>query len=378
MSSKKFTIDKGETIDQIKNISEECVDCGICREECSLLSQLKNNPKELFDSLLQQREIEPLVPYSCNSCSLCREVCPKSLDIGKAFQQMRKEIVDKNGGVSPLKGHNSVHLHQKLSFSSVFNKVIKDDKADKVTRVFMPGCSLCSYNPELVFKTFEYLKEKLPGTAMVIKCCGKPTEALGEGELFKSRYGKLQKTIEKLDAEEVITACQSCFVTLSKNSPQLKVKSLWTVFKEIGIPESSKDIGKDSDINFAIHDSCPTRDEKEIQNSVRWIMEELGYKVEETEHSKEKTRCCGNGGMVATVNGDITSKVINKAVKETKSEYIITYCASCRESMLKGGKKTLHILNLIFGEKWTSTSIVPKGTSLVKNWSNRYKVKTVK
>lgn len=375
MEKNKISIDKQKTMETIRNLSEECINCGKCKGECSLLSGFSVKPGELFKNLLEDRKIDPLIPYSCNTCSLCLKVCPKNLNIGDAFLEIRKELAEKNGGTSPLKGHNSVHLHQKLSFSSLFNKVIKDEKVEKVTRIFMPGCSLCSYSPELVFKTFEYLKEKLPGTAMVIKCCGKPTAAIGEGELFKNRYEKLQRTIEELNVEEIITACQSCFVTISENSPKLKVKSLWTVFKELGIPESSRNIGKDSDIVFAIHDSCPTRDEKELQDSVRWIIDQLGYKVEESEHSKEKTRCCGNGGMVFTVNRELTSKVVNKAVEEVKSDYIVTYCASCRESMLKGNKNTLHILNLIFDERWTSIKKSLQSTSLMKNWSNRYKVK---
>ena len=36
----------------------------------------------------------------------------------------------------------------------------------------------------------------------VQKCCGKPTAALGQTELFQERFGKLQDDFNKVDAEE--------------------------------------------------------------------------------------------------------------------------------------------------------------------------------
>ena len=351
MKNKNITIDNQNTIDNIKNIFESCIDCKACIKECPMLKNFTSSPKKMFKEILDNESTDPLLPYSCNMCDSCTVVCPKSLRISNAFMDMRKEIASKNGGISPLKGHNAVRIHQKLSFSKLFNTVIRDEKTNYVKRVFMPGCSLCAYSPELVFKTFNYLKEKLPGTAMVIQCCGKPTALLGE-ELFNDRYKKLQKTIDKLGADEVITACQSCFLTISDNSPEKKVKSLWTVLQEIGIPKESRNIGKSSDLVFAVHDSCPTRDREDIHNSIRWVMGELGYKIEELKHSRENTRCCGNGGMVMAVNPDISLKVMKETACEAKTDYMVTYCASCREAMIKGDKKALHILDLIFGGTW--------------------------
>lgn len=98
----------------------------------------------------------------------------------------------------------------------------------------MPGCSLCAYSLELVLRTFNYLNKNLKDTAMIIGCCGKPTAALGEEKMFKERYSKLQEIIDRSGAVEIITACQSCFITLSENSVNNKIKSLWNVLKEKG------------------------------------------------------------------------------------------------------------------------------------------------
>ncbi len=58
-------------------------------------------------------------------------------------------------------------------------------------------------------------------------------------------------------------------------------------------------------------------------------------------------------------------------------EEIVTYCAACRQSMLMGGAKAWHILDLIFG------NVVHKGDQApfdslskpITAWVNRYKTK---
>ncbi len=243
-------------------------------------------------------------------------------------------------------------------------------------RVFIPGCSLPSYNPELVGKTLEFLQEKLPGTGAILKCCGKPTKALGQVDKFKERYSQLQAEIDKLGAEEIIVACQSCFLTMTEYSPKQKVISLWELLPQIGLPEGTKGKGKNSDIVFAVHDSCPTRNRITIHDGIRWIINELGYKMEEPPHTRENTRCCGFGGMVVPANPDLALRVMNRRTAEVESDYMVAYCAACRESMVKGGKKAVHILDLIFGGPWTSESDfpgVPGGP--IASWANRYKSK---
>ncbi|MCY6355774.1 (Fe-S)-binding protein [Clostridium sp. ZS2-4] len=252
------------------------------------------------------------------------------------------------------------------------------NNAKHTKRVFMPGCSLSAYNPYAVGKMLEFLQEKLQGTGAILKCCGKPTKLLGQVDKFRERYGALQEEIDRVGGEEIITACLSCYLTMSQYSPNHKVKSLWELLPEIGLPEKAKGIGKSSDIVFAIHDACPTRNNPEIHNGIRWILKELGYKTEEPLHTRENTRCCGFGGMVVPANPEITSRVISRRVSEFESDYVVTYCAACREAMAKGGKKAVHILDLIFGETVTSEFKFPQiSSSPITSWVNRYKSKTI-
>lgn len=242
-------------------------------------------------------------------------------------------------------------------------------------RVFFPGCSLSSYNPVAVQKTLLHLQERMPGTGALLTCCGKPTKALGQADKFNKRYAGVTKQIESLGAKEVIVACQSCYLTFNECSPDLNTRSLWTILPEIGLPDEAVGIGKDSDLRFAIHDSCSTRHEYEIHEGIRWIMDELGYSYEEPPHTKKESMCCGFGGMVLLANPDLSKRIMSNRTAEVKSDHMVTYCAACRMSMIMGGKQSLHILDLIFGGPWNSDSVFPGAGSTIDAWKNRRKAK---
>lgn len=340
----------GELINGITKIKDNCIDCKKCVNNCEMLKEY------------------------------CTSICHNGIDLGNLFMQMRKQIVVDNGNRSPLKGHRSIHMHQNFGFSKAFSGIYfsggKSVSENKIQRVFLPGCSLCAYSPELVLKTYEYLNEKLPGTALLLQCCGRPTEVIGEEVRFLEKYSILLKNLEGFGEVEIITACQSCFSTINKYSPQKKVKSLWTVIKEIGLPINSLNVGDKSDICFAIHDSCITRDNVEIQSSIRWILNKIGYNIEVTKNSGKNTSCCGTGGMVHTVNGKLAHRIMKKTAFEAKTNYFVTYCAGCRQSITDGGKTAVHILELIFNETvGTDSKFDTSAPSSIKSWKNRYLIK---
>lgn len=244
-------------------------------------------------------------------------------------------------------------------------------------KVFMPGCSLPSYTPDGIAKTVAYLQTVFPELGAVQKCCGKPTAALGQTERFKERFGALQKDFDAVEAEEVIVACQSCFGMITKNATGQKPVSLWSLLPKIGLPPEVVGKAKDSDVTFTIHDSCSTRHETELQEGIRWILNELGYKTVEPEHTKGEARCCGFGGMVVPANPDLATRVIQRRVDEFETDHVVVYCAACRASMMGVGAKSWHILDLLWGPVVMRGDEPPANVlaSPVKSWMNRYRSK---
>ncbi len=243
-------------------------------------------------------------------------------------------------------------------------------------KAFIAGCALSSYNPDLVIQTVEHLKNVFPDLSVIQKCCGKPTKALGQEDAFHERFQGLLNDLKECEIDEVVVGCQSCYkvMELDKN---LKVTSLWALLPEIGLPPALVNKAKDSEVVFSIHDSCSIRPYSQIHNGIRWIVKELGYKAVEPEKTKETTRCCGFGGMVVPANPEVALKVMKRRVSDFPTQEVVTYCAACRQSMLMGGAKAWHILDLIFGDVVHPNDAPPEDTlsKPVTAWVNRFKTK---
>lgn len=152
--------------------------------------------------------------------------------------------------------------------------------------------------------------------------------------------------MKKIGANEIIVACPECYRTLKHFAPQLQLKSLYEVIAEEGLPEPLKTC----DWIFSFHDPCTARWEKDLQNSTRILVEKAGYKIEEMEYSRDKTRCCGMGGMILYTDFDLAMKIVKRRTDEAPFD-ILTYCASCREAFALY-KPSVHILDLIFNPDW--------------------------
>jgi hypothetical protein len=86
----------------------------------------------------------------------------------------------------------------------------------------------------------------------------------------------------------------------------------------------------------------------EIQDCVRRLVDRLGYQVVELPLSRDKTECCGFGGLMSFSDPELAAKVSQRRVSECGEPYV-AYCAICRDFFASQGKPTWHLLDLIFG-----------------------------
>jgi len=124
-----------ELLNSFQKLADECIECNLCMKECIMLNDFCSTPKELFNVFFETGKVDPVIPYSCNMCNQCTIVCPKKLEIGSRFMDIREEMVKKNNGKSPINGHAAVDMHQTLSFSKIFNTT-KSAKKNKRRLLF--------------------------------------------------------------------------------------------------------------------------------------------------------------------------------------------------------------------------------------------------
>jgi hypothetical protein len=153
-------------------------------------------------------------------------------------------------------------------------------------------------------------------------------------------------------------------------APDMPVETLWMVLDRIGLPEVAG--AAVTPQKLAIHDSCTTRYEGQLQDSVRHMLSKLGHQLEELPGHRDNTTCCGYGGLMIYANKEVAHKVIGKRIKESETDYV-TYCAMCRDNFASQGKRVYHVLDLIFGQDKLAEQ-APPGYS--QRQENRAKLKT--
>lgn len=353
---------------------QKCIGCKACMKGCPMLDKFCENPKDLLKELLDHGEYLYEMPYSCLLCGYCEEVCPVDVSFKNLFLELRRDLVSETHGNLPKEiNQRSVEYHQHFSFSRLFTSDIQELQSDTV---FFPGCALISYSPKLVEDTLRYLRELSPGIGYYNKCCGKPTRFMGDEHQFHRYYSSLDEEFDKKGIHRIITGCQNCFKTLQENSPGLEIISLWEYLGEKGIPKDRQGIARDLDLAVTLHDPCPTRDETRIHDGARKILDQLGLDFQEMPDNRERTLCCGSGGMVPVTQNHIAREHMSRRASEAETDHIVTYCQECVESMRRGGKKSWHLLDLIFNERFQE--IPQENSSGLTRWKNRFEGKKIR
>ncbi|MFA4916767.1 MAG: FAD-dependent oxidoreductase [Syntrophales bacterium] len=342
-------VELGYSEEEAKQEADRCLrcECKTCVKECEFLAAYCEAPKELAERIAGGACIEtPETVFACNLCSLCEMVCPNDLNVGRMCLDMRRQMVER--GLAPLPKHQPVISTYEFVKSDAFALTLSDSATQETKRFFFPGCNLSAYSPDLVQKTYEYLCNKLPGTGIILGCCGGPVYGIGDQARFLEVNSKVVSEMKGRGALEMIAACPHCYHIFHEHATDIKLISLYEVIAEQGLPEGAR---LSANNVFSLHDSCNTRHEVQVQEAVRQLLKDLGCTIHEPKFSREMTRCCGMGGMAAFADFKLANKIITRRTREMPHD-VVSYCASCRDAFAMVGKSSLHLLDLIFNSEW--------------------------
>lgn len=391
---------------------ERCVHCGYCRHVCRVYDttfterdyaggrnrilksiskkEIKFDREGIIDSL-----------YRCMLCGNCRTVCPVGIDTLEVFQTYRRTAVRK--GVMPeklrilrdsIKRNNNPFLESGTDRfkwcntesctegyiayergKELYNKVesgeYKPEEGSHLVGYFV-GCTSAYRNNELTTATCRVL-DKL-GVEFIVfpneKCCGSVLFRTGVEDDAIEFVKHNVNMIREMGIKDIVFSCAGCFSTFTTEYPKFTDGDLGFALNHLVqfIPRTAKEKNlkiryrkrtKDDPLLITYHDPCHLGRYCDVYDEPRELIEMIeGVKLVEMKHNREMSWCCGAGGGVRALYGEISSKIANsrldeviscweeinenrlKEALETEAEALVSACVFCKNNLHLAASET--------------------------------------
>jgi len=301
--------------------------------------------------------------YECTICGMCGEACPLSLRTIEMWESLREAMVA--NGLGPMEPHSSLIKSienydnpwmqpraQRARWAKRHANIL-DATKERVDLLYYVGCT-ASYDPEITLVA-DNLAEILSAADLSVgilgkeeKCCGSTLLRLGEKEKARALALENIRLFKKANAKRIVTACAGCYKTLRQDYPKLTGESLPVVHVtqllaeliESGeIPMSSK---ADA-VRITYHDPCHLGRHTKMYDWPRRILARLpGVELVEMERTRERSRCCGAGGGLKTLDQALALKAAEKRMEDaeaTGASMLVTSCPFCEQTLREAARR---------------------------------------
>jgi Fe-S oxidoreductase len=93
--AKERSIEAENMINEIKEIVEKCVECGMCKGLCPVFRQIREETiSPRGKAMILKEGIYDKIVYKCTLCKACEKKCPLNLSLPDAFIKTRAVLVE--------------------------------------------------------------------------------------------------------------------------------------------------------------------------------------------------------------------------------------------------------------------------------------------
>ncbi|NLH81629.1 MAG: FAD-dependent oxidoreductase [Phyllobacteriaceae bacterium] len=321
--------------------------CRECVKACEYLAHYGAYPKryvrEIWNNdgiVMGNRKANRMID-GCTLCGLCEEICPNDLSMGEVCLDARRSMV-RRGKMPP--SHHDFALRELAFYRSPEATLSRNQPGHASSAVlFFPGCQLAGSDPDRVVAIYDHLRARIDGgVGLLLDCCGAPAHWAGRVDLTDEIRAGFATEWNRLGRPTVVTACATCLKMIREFHPDVPAESLWTRLAAIGLPEAPT-VAR---APLAIHDPCTARHDVETQRAVRAVAAARGLELRELDGA-EKTTCCGYGGLVAYADRAIADRIVERRIAQSDDDYL-AWCAMCRDTFARHGKRAAHLLDYVF------------------------------
>jgi heterodisulfide reductase subunit D len=336
-----------------------CLDCDECLEVCptyTLTGEDLFSPRQrlltaarlLEGETLEAREVESL--YNCPKCMRCESVCPQQIPVTRIIHRCREVLAQRGAG--PLEPHRKV-------ISGIMEKhnAVNGDPSRRLDWLPEPrpvkssdtllylGCLPSYLVKEAAVSTYLVLK-KLGLDFMIIEdegCCGTYLYESGRIDLALDLFQANAERFASLGIRRIIVPCSGCLKCFKYFYPELLGKTDFTVRHAVEVVHEllaqHPDVLRKLNKKATYQDSCRLARGEGITEEPRQILRSCGVELEEAEHSREQTVCCGAGGGIRSVYRDLSTGIAVELLNEVPTESLVSACPFCTFNLNYAAKK---------------------------------------
>ena len=188
-------------------------------------------------------------------------------------------------------------------------------------------------------------------------CCGCPLLLLGNWEAAKEFAEHNVKAIEAKGAELVATTCATCYKMLKLEYPAILGRQ--PRFKVVHIVEllakyftELKFQARKLELRVAYHDPCDLARVGGVVEAPRQLISEVAELVEFRD-SRERSTCCGGGGLLQVVDPALRLRIAERRVQEAVAagvNVLASACPACKASFVEVAREMdveLEVLDVV-------------------------------
>ena len=344
--------ENGFTKDEVVREAKRCIrcSCDICMRECDLMRIQKKTPGRLYEesyitvrpsTLANDGRWATRRIASCDQCGLCKDVCPERIDMGDFLWQSHRGL--KETDAMPWAFHDYWLRDME---NAAGPGALTEMPAGQCDYAFFPGCQLGASDPSYVTEALDWLRSHKPDTALFLNCCGAPAHWAVEREKHTEHLQKLRGEWERLGKPKLVFACPTCRKMFRQFLPEIPGVFIEELMLAWGLPEGAGECAAGK--RFALFDPCASRQEPELQENVRKILEKAGICFAEIPGNGKYANCCSYGGQYSIAAPDYAKRVIQERTAASDLPYLC-YCANCRDTFAGQDKDAVHLFDILFG-----------------------------
>ena len=413
-----------DPLQRVENELKKCVKCGACRAHCPAFSAFQREPavargkvalaQHLLKGDIALDDQTYLAMSKCLLCGSCVEKCPNDVPTDEIVMVAREALAKQRGLTTFHQAVGRVIANRKLmNFGALAARILgplffRRVPATSGLRLRFPlpflgstrhippiaGKPFMNRHPEVMqgepgkprivyfvgcMTNFVYtgvgeaaltLFRHLGCTVIIPKdqqCCGLPGMSGGDLDTVRKLAEQNLASLERYQADYIMTACATCGgalhkfypAVIGKKHPELlarcqamaeKMVDAAVLLEKLGLNLSGTGTGEGMKITY--HDPCHLRT-RGITRQPRELLKAAGAELREMEGAD---KCCGLGGTFNVYHYG-TSLEINApkaaAIVQTGAEAVATGCPGCMMQLADGlhqrGAKTrvMHTLEIL-------------------------------